>query len=445
MQPSDTPELHTARIPWIAMLAATALLVGSTLAACRLAPSARQRTSPPQSTTLSQARLALTSASASIQPRIHSSSILPPVSSSQDQMTTAQTGQAPAPITIHRSTAGYTLSHSRQIIPGDYLYITAATGILTLGEGTDAINLEGEINLVSRSDAAPNAFDVIETIPLERYLPGVLAKELYHDFHEQAYEAQAIASRSYALHERNRRRALGSHFDVEASTVDQAYAGTGAHPKAEAAVAATAGQTLAYNGRVLRAYYSSTCGDRPASAKDTWPVTRGFEFNRDAPIQAHNRICACSKSPKHRWSLTRPADETAARLRAWGVKSGKPIKNISQLRAINIHTRNTAGRPSHYQIIDSKGKKYTLTAEELRLAFNTDAPKFKDITGNNRVWSGDLRISLTGSTLYIEGRGFGHGVGLCQFGASGLAKQGLSAQDILARYYPGATISNSIR
>lgn len=432
----------TARIPWLPMLLAAALLAASALAACRLAPSSRPRSAnePPAFSAQSDPDIRVR-----LLRKIDSVVLDAPghLQLYADSAASRPAWSGPGPITIARTPTGYALSPSRQLIPAQTLRIAIHTGLITLGEGTDAVRLEGQLELAARSDASPSAFDVIETIPIERYLPGVLAKELYHDFLPAAYEAQAIASRSYALHERSRRRTLGSHFDAEASTVDQAYAGAGAHPKAEAAVAATRGQTLTYHGHVLRTYYSSTCGDRPASAKDTWPVTTGFAFNADAPIQAQSRTCACTKSPRHRWTINRKAAATADRLRAWGHKAGNPIRTLANLRTIEIDSRNIAGRPNRYRITDSKNNAYTLTAEQLRLAFNTSAPKQPKITGKNRIWSGDLRVTRTASTLTIEGRGFGHGVGLCQFGANGLAKQGLTANQILNRYYPGATITNT--
>ncbi len=435
----DTPHLHS-RTPWLAMLLAAVLLLTSVLAACRVTPTrpARaypERVSPTSSALGPDLRIRMrkeTDAASFDAPgtlRVYSG----------DEAHPRWSGRGP--LLLSRTRSGFLLSPAGAILPDQRARIVADAGLLTLGSGAEGVKLEGEIHLVARTDISAGAFDVVEAIPIERYLPGVLAKELYHHFEPQAFAAQAIAARSYALHERARRAALGSHFDVEASTMDQAYAGAGAHPRATEAVRATRGRVLTWRGETLRAYYSSTCGDRAASARDTWPVTSGYEFNAAAPLQARPRLCACAASPRHRWALERPASETADRLRAWGDEAGHAVRKLTELRSIDAEGRNETGRPNRYRVTDAAGQRFSLSAEELRVALNTRAKNRPDITATTRVLSGDLRCIQTGDTLRLTGRGFGHGVGLCQFGADGLAKQGLDHRDILARYYPGATIT----
>ena len=435
----DTPQLHP-RAPWVAMLLAAVLLLTSVLAACRVTPSRPVRAYPERVTPASSAlgpdlriRMRKEADAASF----NAPGTLYVYSGDDAQPRWSGAG----PVLLSRTPSGYLLSPAGAILPNKRARIVADAGLLTLGAGTESVKLEGEIHLVARPEVSAGAFDVIEAIPIERYLPGVLAKELYHHFEPQAYAAQAIAARSYALHERARRAALGSHFDVEASTMDQAYAGAAAHPRAADAVRATRGRVLTWRGETLRAYYSSTCGDHAASARDTWPVTSGYEFNTAEPLQARPRACACASSPRHRWALDRPAAETADRLRAWGADAGHAIRKLASLRSIDAESRNEAGRPNRFRVTDSAGQRFSLSAEELRVALNTRAKNRPNITATTRVLSGDLRCISTGDTLRLTGRGFGHGVGLCQFGADGLAKQGLDHRDILARYYPGATIT----
>ena len=283
--------------------------------------------------------------------------------------------------------------------------------------------------------------DLIEHAPIEQYLPGVLSKELYPNWSDTTYEAQAIAARSYALQERQRRRATGSTFDIEGDTRDQAYGGSVAHERARRAVQRTSGQILTYRGGVLRAYYSSTCGGRPASARDTWPIGRGFEFNLAAPIQAAPRECPCESSPRYRWSVTRRAETLTRRLRAFGKDHGLPIRNLTSLSSIEPERRNPAGRPATYRVTDRAGKRWRLTAEQLRLALNyAGAPGLDRPDQQARAWSGDVAITIRDGAAQIHGRGYGHGVGLCQFGAEALARRGWSADRILSFYYPGAEL-----
>ncbi len=287
------------------------------------------------------------------------------------------------------------------------------------------------------------AFDLVEHVQIEEYLPGVLTRELYPGWSDAAYEAQAIAARSYALHERQRRLALGSYFDIESDTRDQAYGGFEANDRARRAVERTRGMTLSYLGATLRAYYSSTCGDRPGSARDTWPIGRGFEFNLAGPIQAAPRECACSFSPRHRWSIERDHDQLVRRLRAFGADQGMAIREITSIASIEPERRNPADRPATYRVSDRDGKLRRLSAEELRLALNHAGSSGLDRPGReSAVWSGDVDVKIADGRVSISGRGFGHGVGMCQFGAEGYARQGWSAEQILAHFYPNADIIN---
>lgn len=312
------------------------------------------------------------------------------------------------------------------------------TGRMRVGEA----EYPGFMALHAREDG--RSFDVIEHVAMEEYLPGVLSRELYPNWSLATYAAQAIAARSYALHERERRLAMGSAFDIESTTQDQAYGGSDASEKARLAVGQTRGKVLTYQGAVLRAYYSSTCGGRPGSARDTWPIGRGFEFNLAAPIQGVPRECPCDFSPRHRWTVERSASELVRRFRAFGADQGMAIRAIRSLRSIEPERHNPAQRPATYRITDREGATWRVSAEELRLAMNHNGS-----SGIGRpereatVWSGDVEVSIDGDRVTITGRGFGHGVGMCQFGAEGLARTGRTAEGILSHYYPGAHIAQT--
>jgi len=292
--------------------------------------------------------------------------------------------------------------------------------------------------LIQPHDA--DSLDVIERTTIERYLPGVLAAELYPSWSEASYRAQAVAARSYALHERARRRALGSSFDIEGSTRDQAYAGASASPTAQRAVERTHGVALTYQGRILRAYYSSTCGGHPASAADTWPTGPGFSFNLAPPIQASPRHHYCEFSPRYRWRATRDRARLAQRIAAFGRARDLGVKNLDGLTHMAPIERNDAGRPAEYGIYDRDGKRWRLSAEQLRLALNASSEQMDEPASDQRAFSGDVRVRMVGDEAIIDGRGFGHGVGMCQFGAEGLARDGAGMFEILRFFYPGAEI-----
>lgn len=301
----------------------------------------------------------------------------------------------------------------------------------------------GALEAFARTSAERAGVDIVEAVAMESYIAGVLTGELYAAWAPATYEAQAIAARSYALHERGRRMRLGDHFHVESTTQDQAYAGDRATAQATRAAEATRGMVLTFRDHILRAYYSSTCGGRAGSARDTWPVGPGFGFNLDAPIQAHERDCPCEFSPRYIWAVERSRAELVKRFSAWGRDNGHPIRRIDSLASVAPARRNAAGRPASYLATDAKGVAFSLSAEELRLACNTGAKGLPEIDATTRVLSGDLVMVFEGDGVTIEGRGFGHGVGMCQFGAEGQARQGRSATEILLHYYRGAAIERA--
>ncbi|MHC4975117.1 MAG: SpoIID/LytB domain-containing protein [Planctomycetota bacterium] len=297
--------------------------------------------------------------------------------------------------------------------------------------------------VISTLDGA-RTFDLIERVPLESYLPGVLAQELYPSWSPIAYRAQAIAARSYALHEMQRRDRLASHYHVERTTRDQAYAGQTDNQTALDAVRDTRGVVLTFNDHILRAYYSSTCGGRAGSARHTWPTTVGYAFNLDVPLQAHLRDCPCETSPRYRWTIERDASAFARRLSAYGKSRSQRIARITAIESIQVARRNVAGRPASYTIRATNGEVYSLPAEDFRVASNYPRDSsLPEVTSKTRILSGDLEVTTDSSTIHFEGRGFGHGVGLCQFGTQALALEGQTPSWILAHYYPGAIIERA--
>lgn len=285
-------------------------------------------------------------------------------------------------------------------------------------------------------------FDLVEHVALETYLPGVISRELLPNWSLTAFKAQAIAARSYAMHERERSLKAGEAFDLESSQLDQVYGGAVDHAVANRAVAETRGMILTFQGHVLRAYYSSTCGGRPAAAKDVWPTTRGFEFNLDAPIQGvQGPETACGYSPRSTWSVARSREDISKRLAAYGRDQNLAVRGLRLLVRIEPLNCTNDGRPTSYRLFDSDGAWYMLSAEQVRTGCNWIGTSGRPpVTAQTRVLSGDLTMTTKGTDFIIEGRGFGHGVGLCQYGAEGRARAGETAEQIVRHYYPGARL-----
>lgn len=298
-------------------------------------------------------------------------------------------------------------------------------------------------SVILRADSAVGTFNAIAVMPVEAYLPGVLVKELWGSFPKAAFEAQAVASRSYALHERDRARREGRAYDVDASTTNQVYGGSTTLGVANRAVEETRGIVMIDEGKILRAYFSSTCGGRPASASDTWPTSGLNSFNKAPGLQAHRRDWACNSSKWYRWQAVRTDDELSQRIRAWGRANGSPVGQIARLRGIKVDDRNDADRPTKFTLTDDRAKTYSISSEDLRRACNQEVPGLAALTEAQIVRSGDLEAEVWADRVNIRGRGFGHGVGLCQWCAKGFADRKLHYQEILTRFYSGVQLKRA--
>jgi stage II sporulation protein D len=242
------------------------------------------------------------------------------------------------------------------------------------------------------------------------------------------------------VHERDRARRENRAVDVESTTDDQVYHAVKVPVIVDEAVRATRGQVLLDKGQLLRAYFSSQCGGRPSSAADIWPTREGWEFNKAAPIQGKPRQHYCQRSPLYRWEVTRSDDDVNRRIRAWGKATQNDAAKLVKLRAIEVAARNAADRPNRYRLTDSSGAVIELRAEELRNALNHPMADLPPITRENRVNSGDLEMEIWANQVRINGRGWGHGVGMCQYCAKGMGEAAMDWHTMLTTFYPGVEV-----
>ncbi|MBM3318041.1 MAG: SpoIID/LytB domain-containing protein [Candidatus Eisenbacteria bacterium] len=279
----------------------------------------------------------------------------------------------------------------------------------------------------------------INALRIEDYLLGVVPVEIgsSESTPGAALQAQAIAARSYALHYLGRRAA--SHgCDLLATVDDQAYGGIGAETGAASrAVAETRGIVAVHEGRAIRANYSSTCGGRTEEAERAWPGT-GYPYLRSVRDAAGGGGFWCAESPHARWEVCWECGQLAEIVLARLPEEDPAARGreLGRLRDIEIAARSPSGR-----------------AEELRVS--TDGGVFR-VRGDRIRWllrrpdGGPLRSTLIGRLrrsgkqecrICLEGRGFGHGVGMCQTGALGMARGGVPAEEILRRYYRGVHLA----
>lgn len=251
---------------------------------------------------------------------------------------------------------------------------------------------------------------VLSIVPLEGYLYSVVAREMSPSWPAAALQAQAICARTYVLQRSDPRRA----YDVVPSEADQVYGGLEAeHAAASAAVDATAGTVLRYGSGYADVFYSSSCGGRTESSADAW---RG---GADLPYLQSIDCPWCTASPDYHWLRT---VDTETVLRAFpGARVGTP----STLAVTDA---------------DVSGRARTLTLTGDAGSATVGGTSFRSAVGTRVVRSLLLHRIEPGQdpgTFDIEGGGLGHGVGMCQWGARGMALAGRSSEDILAFYFPG--------
>ncbi len=266
----------------------------------------------------------------------------------------------------------------------------------------------------------------VNYVPAEAYVAGVLPGELPGNFHPEMFRAQAVAARTYALYERRQRQA--HPFDVHDDTRSQMYRGVGDETdKAWNAVAATRGIVGTYGGRggqqLLKMYYHSTCGGATSSTQ--------VVYGTPGPKMLSGVDCTyCRKSKYYVWDGVRIAKaEITEALR----RSGEPsLAGLGQVRRVEIAEKGPHGRAVTIRIIDAAGRSVQVDANTWRLW-----------VGPSRIRSTRFTIRDEGSTIVLDGGGWGHGVGMCQWGGEFLAESGLTGEQVLRYYYPGIILARA--
>ncbi len=337
------------------------------------------------------------------------------------------------PLRITRGPAGFVCqsANTRQAWqwPAPSLYLSPSPGAaMHLADQT----FTGTLTLTAADDGR---FDVVNHLGLESYLPGVVESEMYGSWHEQAFMAQAVAARSYAITRLTEQ--AGRHYDVEATQADQAFSGAARQPRVAAAVAATRGVVLTWDGRVLPAYYSSTKGPIGQDAGAAFPTRMEYP-----PLRGRSDQGWGQRSPHYQWGpIVRPLTTLSARIAAWGRTTNHAVANLGTLRSVVVTQRSSAGRPAAFSLIDDRGGRYSLTAEAFRTACNHEAPGLTALPSDAKLKSSHVDVAVSGTqVVFSNGRGFGHGVGMCQWGAQAMSTAGHRYAAILGFYYPGAAL-----
>ncbi|MGB7211648.1 MAG: SpoIID/LytB domain-containing protein [Gemmatimonadales bacterium] len=279
---------------------------------------------------------------------------------------------------------------------------------------------------------------VVERVGIESYLAGVVSAELgdHPEGDDQAAMAQAVVSRTYAVRNAGRWRAQG--FDLAATVGDQRYDGVqGETPQAWRAVRATRGQILTWEGRPIDAFFHSTCGGRTADASEVFSGGRRPYLRSVADVDGDG-LAYCRISPRYQWREEWSAETLMAALRrTLPVEADVRSSEVTVVRGIEVSGHTPSGRVAQLTI-RLADRTVTVAGPAVRRVL---LPPGQDIlrsavftlqarTANGRV-----------AGLVAVGRGAGHGVGLCQWGAIGRARAGQRYPQILSVYFPGTKLT----
>jgi stage II sporulation protein D len=287
--------------------------------------------------------------------------------------------------------------------------------------------------------------EVINELDLEKYLNGLVNSEFNARWNEEAIAAQVVAARTYALYQIKDARRRGSHFDLDSTEKDQVYNGSIREDhRASRVVDKTKGLVLTTGtgaGIVpLKAFYHSTCGGQTELPENVWGAKyAGFRRVVNCPF--------CTGSPRYRWDLELSAGDLArsfvAGYRDMGKRLGWPdnaLDILRQGRLIDVRVSQVDAQ--------SRAKRVTSlwSFQGKQIALTVPGPKFREWIGTDKLksaWFGlkPAKMLMSAADRWkIEGRGFGHGVGMCQWGAKSMGEQGYNVATILHHYYPDAIL-----
>ena len=306
--------------------------------------------------------------------------------------------------------------------PAKSITVHASAPVRLSGPGLPRRSYTGDIVFTS----ARKQLKIVNSVPLEDYIAGVVTGEASDLSQPEAYKAQAVAARTYVL--KHLRIHAGEGYNLCDSTHCQLYTGQGAvSPKALAAARATRNEVLYYKGELAATFYHSICGGRTERMTDVWPFeAKPYLISvRDGP-PGHPY---CSIAPNFRWKtkiyfsgLTR-----LARRAGW-------ILPDEEARGLKISRWGASGRAAELELRTQR-RTVRVRATEFYHGIGRRA-------GWNAVRSTFFRILNGQDYVLLDGKGNGHGVGMCQWGAEGMARKGFKYRDILEHYYPGTEIGH---
>lgn len=256
---------------------------------------------------------------------------------------------------------------------------------------------------------------VVNELPLEFYVAGLINHEISSKWHLESVKAQAVIARTYALYQKKKRSA--GIYHMESTVADQVYSGSTAEDdRSFYAVKETLGEVLTYDGEIALAAYHSNSGGITEDSKNVWGKDYPYLRSATSPFD--------KDAPNFSWTLVISPQSVEAALDAAGY-SVSDVKEITPLRMTD------SGRVTKLKVRHATGD-IEISGEDLRKAI-----------GYDRLKSTMFTVEITDGLFIFSGKGSGHGVGLSQWGAKGMAEKGYNYTDILRYFYPGARIERA--
>ena len=334
---------------------------------------------------------------------------------------------------------------------GRHAEIAAISGNISL----NSVPYRGAIRFL-RSNG--NDMAAVNVLGLEEYLYSVVPKEVSASWNEEVLKAQAVAARTFTITNLNKFKKYG--FNLDNTTASQVYGGVGAeHPRTTAAVDATKGEIVLYDGKPASIYYHATSGGRTANSEDVWstalPYLRSVEDVFENPDEATSA----------RWSVTFTKEELKTALAARGIDLGD-IEDVT--------VEHSDGRAIKLTFIGTKGSK-TYSKDNIRVPLSLKSTNFVLIKSGDKTETEPFLDSFENksenalktigayvsglaekliekseklsasqepkpASFTFSGGGWGHGVGMSQWGAKGMADNGFTYKEILTHYFTGVQV-----
>jgi stage II sporulation protein D len=294
-------------------------------------------------------------------------------------------------------------------------YLAASNVFIKPGNPEEPIEINGRrfkggLQVIKRDNGL---LSLINYLGLEDYVKGISVRETSHYWPMEALKAEAVVFRTFALYRAEQFK--NKEWDVTDNVFSQVYGGVEAERfRITEAVDKTRGEVLNYDGKILPAFYHSTCAGATEDATVLW--------NIDLPPLKGVACGFCKDSPHYSWKTTLSKDK----IKELWEKQGQKIKKIKE---VVIAGRDKSGRVINLDIVTDE--------KDIEIA----AKDFRNLIGPDIIKSTNFKIISNNGDLVFEGQGWGHGVGLCQWGAYFMAKYGSDYLKILDYYYPGSNLT----